>query len=71
MLGWAKEALAELELADRIRTDVTDGMEKNQREFLLRQQLDAIRKELGEDGDDEDIVDELPHEARRAADAGA
>ena len=26
-------------------------MEKTQREFLLRQQLDAIRKELGDDGD--------------------
>ena len=37
--AWVKEALAELELTDRIRTDVTDGMEKTQREFLLRQQL--------------------------------
>ncbi len=56
-LGWAKEALAELELAERIRTDVTEGMEKTQREFLLRQQLAAIRKELGEDGDDDPVAD--------------
>jgi ATP-dependent Lon protease len=53
VLAWAKEALAELELTERIRTDVSDGMEKTQREYLLRQQLAAIRKELG-DGDDDD-----------------
>ena len=52
VLAWAREALAELELAERIRTDVAEGMEKTQREFLLRQQLAAIRKELGELGDD-------------------
>ncbi len=51
VLAWVKEALAEIELADKIRTDVSEGMEKTQREFLLRQQLAAIRKELGEDSD--------------------
>src|SRR3954453_9780406 len=55
VLGWAKEALGELELAERIRTDVSEGMEQQQREFLLRRQMDAIRKELGED-DEEDAV---------------
>jgi len=54
---WIKEALAEVELADQIRHDVTDGMEKTQREFLLRQQLAAIRKELGDAGDDEDLAE--------------
>lgn len=48
VLGWAREILAELELKDRIRTDVAEGMEKTQREYLLRQQMAAIRKELGE-----------------------
>jgi ATP-dependent Lon protease len=53
VLGWAREALAELELKDRIRSDVAEGMERTQREYLLRQQLAAIRKELGEtEGED-------------------
>ncbi len=51
VLGWARQALAELELKDRIRSDVAEGMERTQREYLLRQQLAAIRKELGESGD--------------------
>src|SRR2546421_694516 len=51
VLGWARDALAEHEGADQIRTDVAEGMERTQREFLLRQQLAAIRKELGEPGD--------------------
>jgi ATP-dependent Lon protease len=49
---WAREHLAELEVSDKIRDDVRDGMDKAQREFLLRQQLAAIRKELGEDEPD-------------------
>ena len=54
---WARDYLAELEIAEQIRSDVTDGMEKAQREFLLRQQLNAIRKELGESGEDGDVVE--------------
>jgi ATP-dependent Lon protease len=57
VLAWAKETLAELTLRDKIRTDVSEGMEQTQREFILRQQLAAIRKELGE-GEDGDIVAE-------------
>ena len=53
VLTWAREVLAELELKDRIRTDVAEGMERTQREYLLRQQLAAIRKELGEGSDAE------------------
>ncbi|MDP9069785.1 MAG: endopeptidase La [Actinomycetota bacterium] len=54
VLAWAREALAELELAERIRNDVAEGLEKTQRDFLLRQQLAAIRKELGEGGGEGD-----------------
>src|SRR5580698_3721149 len=46
LVGWAREHVAELEVAETIGNDVREGMEKQQREFLLRQQLAAIRKEL-------------------------
>ncbi|HEX6352975.1 endopeptidase La [Actinophytocola sp.] len=48
LLDWTREHLAELDVAETIRKDVQEGMEKQQREFLLRQQLAAIRKELAE-----------------------
>ena len=57
VLAWARDTLAEVELKDRIRKDVSEGMEKSQREFILRQQLAAIRKELGEGEDGEGVVD--------------
>jgi ATP-dependent Lon protease len=57
VLGWSKDVLADLELKEKIRTDVSEGMEKRQREFLLREQMSAIRKELGE-GDEENVVEE-------------
>jgi ATP-dependent Lon protease len=74
VVAWARDALGELELSEKIRSEVTDGMEQQQREFLLRRQLDAIRKELGE-GDDDVVaeyrrrVDEapLPDAVREAA----
>ncbi len=49
VLRWAKEYLAELSVGAKIRDDVTEGMEKQQRDYLLRQQMAAIRKELGEE----------------------
>ncbi|MFC5926648.1 endopeptidase La [Micromonospora vulcania] len=52
LVGWVKEHLAEQEVTEQINTDVREGLEKSQREFLLRQQLAAIRKELGEDEPD-------------------
>ena len=55
VLGWARETLADLTLRQQIKSSVEEGMEKTQREFLLRRQLDAIRKELGElEGNAED-----------------
>ncbi len=57
VITWAKQTLAELALKERIRTEVSDGMEKQQRDFLLRQQLAAIRKELGEDTESDDAVE--------------
>jgi ATP-dependent Lon protease len=43
-----KERLAELQVRRRIREDVESGAQKQQRDYFLRQQMDAIRKELGE-----------------------
>src|SRR3954447_25467912 len=74
VLGSARDHLAELEVSEKIRDDVREGMDKRQREFLLREQLAAIRKELGEgepDGTDDyrSRVEaaELPEKVREAA----
>ncbi len=48
LISWSREHLAELDVAATIQKDVAEGMEQQQREFLLRRQLDAIRKELAE-----------------------
>ena len=57
-LAWVRETLAELDVSEQIRNRVTEGMDKTQREFLLRQQMPAIREELGESGDADDAVAE-------------
>ncbi|HEY7323353.1 MAG TPA: endopeptidase La [Streptosporangiaceae bacterium] len=77
LMGWARDHLAELDVAETISNDVKEGMEKQQREFLLRQQLAAIRKELAElDGkpasEEEDYrarieAADLPEKVREAA----
>jgi ATP-dependent Lon protease len=74
LIDWTSEHLAEVEVNDKIAEDVREGMEKTQKEFLLRQQLAAIRKELGEgepDGSDDyrarvEAAD-LPDKVREAA----
>ncbi|MGW4118561.1 endopeptidase La [Nocardia sp. NPDC004711] len=52
LIEWTTQHIAETEITEKISEDVREGMEKQQREFLLRQQLNAIRKELGEDEPD-------------------
>ncbi|WP_172832424.1 LON peptidase substrate-binding domain-containing protein, partial [Mycobacterium asiaticum] len=74
LIDWTSEHLAEVEVNDKIAEDVREGMEKTQKEFLLRQQLAAIRKELGE-GEPEGSDDyrarveaaDLPEKVREAA----
>ena len=76
LIDWTSEHLAEVEVNDKIAEDVRDGMEKTQKEFLLRQQLAAIRKELGESDDGTGSSDDyrsrieaadLPEKVREAA----
>jgi ATP-dependent Lon protease len=74
LVGWVRDHLAEQEVNEQINSDVREGLEKSQREFLLRQQLAAIRKELGEDEPDGSAdyrsrveAAELPDKVREAA----
>jgi ATP-dependent Lon protease len=55
-VGLQRESLAELQVRRRIRDDVQEGAEKQQREYFLRKQMESIRKELDED--DASIVEE-------------
>src|SRR3989440_639075 len=48
LIKWTKAILADASLKEKIRSEVADGMEKTQREFLLRQQMEAIKKQLNE-----------------------
>jgi ATP-dependent Lon protease len=66
VLAWAKETLAEVQVREKIRGEVAGNLEERQREMLLREQMAAIRKELGED-DSENVVEEY---RTRIADAG-
>jgi ATP-dependent Lon protease len=77
LVSWGQEHVAELDVAETINKDVKEGVERQQREFLLRQQLAAIRKELAElDGkpasEEQDYrarveAAELPEHVRKAA----
>ncbi|MGC3000757.1 endopeptidase La [Streptomyces sp. G35A] len=76
-----RDHLAEQDVAESIAKDVQEGVDKQQREFLLRRQLEAVRKELrelnGETGKDpaEESDDyrarveaaDLPEKVREAA----
>ena len=48
-LEMQRERLALMQVRKRIQDDVESGVEKQQREYILRRQMESIRKELGED----------------------
>ena len=56
-LEMQRERLAELQVRKRIRDDVEEGAAAQQREYVLRKQLESIRRELGED--DASVADDL------------
>src|SRR3954463_12929848 len=73
-----RERLAELQIRQRIRDDVEEGAQRQQREYILRRQLESIRKELGEDDAsvsedyrskiaEADLPDEVREQAEREA----
>jgi ATP-dependent Lon protease len=64
-VDFQRERLAELQVRKRIKDDVDDGAQKQQREYFLRKQMDAIRKELGDT--ESSVVDEY---RRKVGDAG-
>jgi ATP-dependent Lon protease len=64
-LRFQRDRLAELQVRKRIHDDVEDGAQRQQREYFLRRQMDAIRKELGEGN--ASLVEEYRH---TIADAG-
>src|SRR5262245_19372900 len=77
VLQWAKDTLAEVQVKEKIRQEVSESLEQRQREALLREQMSAIRKELGEDGS-EDVIETLrekianagmPEEVRKQAES--
>ncbi|MFA5908009.1 MAG: endopeptidase La [Vicinamibacterales bacterium] len=60
-----KERLTDLQLRKRIRDDVDSGAQKQQREYFLNKQMDAIRKELGHD--EASVADEYRKKIAAAA----
>jgi ATP-dependent Lon protease len=59
-----RERLAELQVRQRIRDDVESGAQRQQREYILRKQMESIRKELGDD--DASVADEYRRKIEEA-----
>jgi len=55
-----------LEIQELIRTKARESMEKEQREYFLRQQLRAIRKELGEEEEKTKEIEEYREKIKKA-----
>ncbi len=51
LLDWMREVLADLNLRKKVRDEASEKIGKNQREYILRQQMEEIRRELGDDDD--------------------
>jgi ATP-dependent Lon protease len=66
------------DLRRKIESEIRKGLRDGQREHLLREQIKAIHRELGDDTEEDDLDElrkrlddaELPEEVRKAADRG-
>ena len=67
VMGILAREVEVMELGDKIRTKVKGEVEKNQREFILREQLKAIQKELGEGSDGRDDIVEFRQRIEKKA----
>jgi ATP-dependent Lon protease len=56
-----------LKMRERINSQIKEEMGKNQREYVLRQQLKAIKEELGEDDGDQGDLDGLEERISKAS----
>ena len=56
-----------LSLGQKIRSEAKEEMEKDQREYFLRQQMKAIQKELGEMDDTSSVANEYTEKLAKAA----
>jgi len=63
-LALQRERLAEYQVRQRIRENVDSDVQKQQREYVLRKQMESIRKELGED--EGSVVDEYRRKIEEA-----
>ena len=66
LTGILGRELQVLEVGAQIRDQVKESLDEHQREFVLRQQLEAIRKELGEGDDGPREIEELKAKLEKA-----
>ena len=65
LLEHLKQELKISEVRQKIQTEARENAEKAQRDYMLREQMRAIRKELGEEGSN--LIEELRHKIEEAA----